>query len=66
MADMDTVTGIVDWESAGRMPLYWEYTSARHINPRNTFWHNAVNGFLTPLPHELEMERLRRQYVDEF
>ncbi|KAF5552947.1 kinase-like domain-containing protein [Fusarium phyllophilum] len=66
MADGDTVTGIVDWESAGWMPPYWEYTSAWHVNPRNTFWRDAVDGFLTPLPHELEMERIRRQYFGEF
>ncbi|KAH7169292.1 kinase-like domain-containing protein [Fusarium sp. MPI-SDFR-AT-0072] len=66
MAAGDTVTGIVDWESAGWMPPYWEYTSAWHVNPRNTFWRDAVDGFLTPLPHELEMERIRRQYFGEF
>ncbi|KAF5660621.1 kinase-like domain-containing protein [Fusarium circinatum] len=66
MADGDTVTGIVDWETAGWMPPYWEYTSAWHVNPRNTFWRGAVDGFLTPLPHELEMERIRRQYFGEF
>ncbi|KAI6753923.1 hypothetical protein HG530_013099 [Fusarium avenaceum] len=64
MAVDDTVTGIVDWESAGWMPPYWEYTSAWHVNPRNTFWREAVDGFLEPLPHELEMEKIRRQYFD--
>ncbi|PNP78886.1 hypothetical protein FNYG_07751 [Fusarium nygamai] len=66
MAVGDMGTGIVDWESAGWMPPYWEYTSAWHVNPRNTFWRDAVDGFLTPLPHELEMERIRRQYFGEF
>lgn len=66
MAVDDTVTGIVDWESAGWMPPYWEYTSAWHVNPRNIFWREAVDGFLEPLPHELEMERIRRQYFGEF
>ncbi|KAF5710721.1 kinase-like domain-containing protein [Fusarium mundagurra] len=66
MAVGNTVTGILDWESAGWMPPYWEYTSAWHVNPRNTFWRDAVDGFLTPLPHELEMEKIRRQYFGEF
>ncbi|KAF5986051.1 kinase-like protein [Fusarium bulbicola] len=66
MADGDTVTGVVDWETAGWMPPYWEYTSAWHVNPRNTFWQDAIDGFLTPLPHESEMERIRRQYFGEF
>ncbi|KAF4336738.1 kinase-like domain protein [Fusarium beomiforme] len=66
MAVGDKVTGIVDWESAGWMPPYWEYTSTWHVNPRNTFWRDAADGFLTPLPHELEMEKTRRQYFGEF
>jgi aminoglycoside phosphotransferase (APT) family kinase protein len=66
MAVDDKVTGIVDWESAGWMPPYWEYTTAWHVNPRNVFWRDAVDGFLTPLPHELEMETIRRQYFGEF
>ncbi|KPM35474.1 hypothetical protein AK830_g11103 [Neonectria ditissima] len=66
MAQGDEITGIVDWESAGWMPPYWEYTSAWHVNPRNVFWRDAVDGFLTPLPHELEMEKIRRQYFGEF
>ncbi|KPA36253.1 hypothetical protein FLAG1_10995 [Fusarium langsethiae] len=66
MAVDDKVTGIVDWESAGWMPPYWEYTSAWNVNPHNVFWRDAVDGFLTPLPHELEMETIRRQYFGEF
>ncbi|KAF4485567.1 kinase-like domain [Fusarium agapanthi] len=66
MAVGDTVTGMVDWESAGWMPPYWEYTSAWHVNPGNTFWRDAIDGFPTPLPHESEMERIRRQYFGEF
>lgn len=65
MADRDAVTGIVDWKSAGWMPPYWEYTSAWHVNPRNTFWRDAVDRFLTPLPHELEIERIHRRYFGE-
>ncbi|KAF4975447.1 hypothetical protein FZEAL_7767 [Fusarium zealandicum] len=66
MAVGDKVTGIVDWESAGWMPSYWEYASAWHVNPRNAFWRDAVDGFLTPLPYELEMEKIRLQYFGEF
>ncbi|KAH7175027.1 kinase-like domain-containing protein, partial [Fusarium flagelliforme] len=57
MAVDDNVTGIVDWETAGWMPPYWEYTSAWHVNPHNDFWQDAVDRFLSPFPHELEMER---------
>lgn len=65
MAVEDMVTGIVDWEFSGWMPPYWEYTAAWHVNPRNMFWRDRVDGFLTPLHHELEMNRIRRQYFGE-
>ncbi|EYB32630.1 hypothetical protein FG05_03382 [Fusarium graminearum] len=57
MAVYDKVTGIVDWETAGWMPPYWEYTSVWHVNPRNVFWKDAIDEFLEPLPYELEMEK---------
>ncbi|KAF5234541.1 hypothetical protein FAUST_7521 [Fusarium austroamericanum] len=66
MAVDDKVTGIVDWETAGWMPPYWEYTSVWHVNPRNVFWKDAIDEFLEPLPYELEMEKIRRQYFSEF
>lgn len=62
----DEITGIVDWESAGWMPPYWEYTSAWHVNPRDALWRDVVPGFLTPLPYEIQMEKIRRQYFGEF
>ncbi|KAF7550422.1 hypothetical protein G7046_g8019 [Stylonectria norvegica] len=34
----DEVVGIIDWETAGWFPPYWEYTCAKHVNPYNTFW----------------------------
>lgn len=66
LARGDEVVGIVDWETAGWMPPYWEYTSAWHVNPQNEFWQREVDGFLTPLPAELEMEKVRRRYFDLF
>lgn len=62
----DKVTGIVDWETSGWYPYYWEYTTALQVNPRNEFWAEYIDRFLTPLPAELRMERIRQKYFGDF
>lgn len=62
----DDVVAIIDWETAGWMPPYWEYTSAWHVNPQNMFWQEEVDKFITPLPRALEMEIIRRNYYGNF
>jgi len=66
MAVYDTVNGIVDWETAGWMPPYWEYTSVSPVNPHNAFWRDIVDRFLSPFPQELKMDKIRRQYFGDF
>ncbi|KAM5357619.1 hypothetical protein ACJZ2D_016087 [Fusarium nematophilum] len=66
LARDDHVVGIIDWETAGWMPPYWEYTSAWHVNPQNRFWQEEIDKFLTPLPFELKMETIRRKYFGDF
>lgn len=66
MAQGDQVTGIIDWETAGWWPDYWEYTSAWHVNPYNEFWRDEVDRFLEPMGEELDMERLRRKFTGDF
>jgi len=61
LARGDGVVAITDWETSGWMPSYWEYMSAWHVNPQNMFWQEEVDKFVTPLPHELEMEIVRRK-----
>lgn len=61
----DDIVGIIDWETAGWMPPYWEYTSAWHVNPQNRFWQEEVCKYLTPMPYELEMEKIRQQYFGD-
>jgi aminoglycoside phosphotransferase (APT) family kinase protein len=61
----DKVVGIIDWETAGWLPYYWEYTMAWHANPQNLFWQKEVHNFLDPYEEELRMERLRRTYFGE-
>lgn len=62
----DEVVGIVDWETAGWYPSYWEYTTACQVNPRNLFWADEIDKFLEPVPEALAMERLRQQYFGDF
>lgn len=62
----DEVVGIVDWETAGWFPPYWEYTTAWHVNPRNEFWQQEVDKFLPPMPYALKMESIRRRYFGAF
>jgi aminoglycoside phosphotransferase len=61
----DKVMGIIDWETAGWLPYYWEYTTAWQSNPRNLFWRREVINFLDPYEEELRMDKLRRMHVGE-
>lgn len=65
MAQSDTVTGIIDWETAGWYQYYWEYTTACQVNFRNTFWRDEIDNFLEPLPEELAMEKIRQTYFSD-
>jgi hypothetical protein len=64
LARGDERVGIVAWETAGWMPLYWEYTSAWNVNPQNKFW-QEVDNYLTPMTHELEMKKIRHRYFGD-
>ncbi|KAF4635892.1 hypothetical protein G7Y89_g2199 [Cudoniella acicularis] len=61
----DEVVGIIDWETAGWYPSYWEYTSASQVNPRNYFWREEIPKFLEPIPEALEMETIRQKYFGD-
>lgn len=58
----EKIVGIVDWETAGWYPYYWEYTTASQVNMRNLFWAAYIDRFLIPSPEELELERIRQKY----
>lgn len=58
----DKVVGIIDWETAGWLPAYWEYTTACQVNPQNLFWRDEIDRFLDPRPVELSMEMIRQKY----
>ncbi|ELR07874.1 hypothetical protein VC83_08263 [Pseudogymnoascus destructans] len=65
LARGDEVVGIIDWETAGLYPVYWEYTTASHVNPQNLFWKEEVDRFLEPMPKELAMEEIRQKYFGD-
>ncbi|MCJ1405707.1 hypothetical protein MMC11_008937 [Xylographa trunciseda] len=62
----DKVVGIIDWETAGWYPSYWEYTTASQVNPQNYFWLGEIDKFLDPMPAELAMEKTRQKYFGDF
>lgn len=62
----DEIVDIIDWETAGWYPLYWEYVTAWNVNPLNQFWQQEVDLFLTPMPYDLEMDGIRRRYFGDF
>ncbi|RAH72564.1 kinase-like protein [Aspergillus aculeatinus CBS 121060] len=61
----DDIVGIIDWETAGWYPSYWEYTSAYQVNPQNSFWVHEIDKFLEAMPEELAMERLRQKWFGD-
>ncbi|MCJ1453918.1 hypothetical protein MMC28_004267 [Mycoblastus sanguinarius] len=65
LARRDELAGIVDWETAGWFPSYWEYTTARNVNPQNEFWRDEVDKFLEPMPKELVMETIHAKYFGD-
>ncbi|PWY69036.1 kinase-like protein [Aspergillus sclerotioniger CBS 115572] len=65
LARDDEVVGIVDWETAGWYPSYWEYTTASQVNPQNSFWIHEIDKFLQPMPEELAMEGIRQKYFGD-
>ena len=62
----DDVVGIIDWETAGWYPSYWEFTTACQVNPQNSFWRDEIDKFLVPIPEALAMEHLRQRYFGDF
>ncbi|KAJ5189667.1 Aminoglycoside phosphotransferase [Penicillium cf. griseofulvum] len=65
LARRDDIVGIIDWETAGWYPSYWEYTSAYQVNPQNSFWVNEIDKFLQPMSKELAMEQIRQKYFGD-
>ena len=65
LVDGNKISGIVDWESAGWMPEYWEFTSAWNVNMYNVFWRFELEKFLHPYTEEVEMEHIRLKHFSD-
>ena len=61
----DKIVGVIDWETAGWYPVYWEYTTASQVSPMNSFWREEIDKFLEPMPEALEMETIRQKYFGD-
>ncbi|KAJ9636922.1 hypothetical protein H2204_005068 [Knufia peltigerae] len=66
MVHKGDITGIIDWETSGWWPPYWEYTTAHQVNPRNMFWAEHIDQFLDPWPEALKMEKIRQRWWGDF
>lgn len=63
----DDVVGIIDWETAGWYPTYWEYTMAcLQGNRMFMWWTEESDRFLDAMPEEVVMENLRLKYFGLF
>jgi aminoglycoside phosphotransferase len=62
----DQVVGIVDWESAGWYPQYWEYTSNWFGNRTKLEWQGTLCKFLDAYPEQLKMEQVRNKWWGEW
>lgn len=62
----DNVVGIVDWETAGWFPAYWEYSTAKYVNHNNLFWADPVDRFITPMSEEWKMDSVQRRDFGDF
>jgi Phosphotransferase enzyme family len=66
LVERDKVVGIVDWDTCGWYPEYWEYTTAWNVNPYNEFWRGEVGKFVQEYPEALKMEEIRQKYFGDF
>ena len=66
LAKGDDIVGVVDWDTAGWWPEYWEYTTAINVNPFNTFWKPEIPRFLEEYPKAAQMEGLRQKHFGAF
>jgi aminoglycoside phosphotransferase len=63
----DNITGIIDSETAGWYPEYWEYTqNTCNMNYFDSFWVKEADKFLEKYPDVVNMEELRLKYFGDF
>ena len=50
--ESNKIVGIIDWESAGYLPEYWEYAKSRIGVSWNNIWFSKIEMFLMPYYYE--------------
>jgi len=58
------IVGIIDWETAGWFPEYWEYTQAWRSAWDCKEWRTILGKFLDVYDMELRMEQMRIGIVE--
>ena len=67
LVDRGRLSGIVDWENAGWLPEYWDYTKIHYTNKwMRRFLDDVVGNVFPDYKKELENERFLWQWVREF
>lgn len=67
LIDRGRLSGIVDWENAGWLPEYWEYTKILYITRwENRFVQDIVQKLFPNYTKERENERFLWQWVSPF
>lgn len=61
----DKVVGLIDWESSGWYPHYWEYTSTWLTSVTMTEWRGLLEKFIDPVSDELKMEETGNKWWGE-
>ncbi|KAK7688269.1 hypothetical protein QCA50_008639 [Cerrena zonata] len=57
LAHNDQVSGLVDWDSAGWYPEYWDYAVAIYHHRRFPFWVDCFSRIFPQYEDELEVEK---------
>lgn len=58
------ITAIIDWETSGWFPEYWEYCLAWQSSWRWVEWRRRLGEFLDTYETELEIEKMRLAVVE--
>jgi len=66
LARDDKIVGIIDWETAGWYPAYWEFTTAHNVIMSNAFWQCEVSGFFEADLEALRVERIKEKFFGMF
>lgn len=62
----DNIVGIIDWDTAGWFPEYWEYTTAYNVHPYNGFWKDEIGNSSKNIQKQLKWSGSGRNTLEHF